>query len=63
MCIILSQYKKGNLPKINKGFINYRSFKHFDQDKCLKDLNERNFSSKIEETDVNTAYDNFETIF
>ena len=38
---------KGNLPKLNRDFINYRSFKHFDQNKFLSDLHvhDKNFEN------------------
>ena len=55
---------KGNLPKLNRDFINYRSFKHFDQNKFLSDLHDKNVSAMIDKTsDVNAADDNFETFF
>ena len=55
---------KGNLPKLNRDFINYRSFKHLDQNKFLSDLHDKNVSAMIDKTsDVNAAYDNFENFF
>ena len=57
----ISMQIKGNLPKLNRDFIIYRSFKHFDQNTFLSD---KICSAMIDKTsDVNAAYDNFETFF
>jgi hypothetical protein len=39
---------KGNLPKLNRDFINYRSFKHFAQNNFLSDLHDKQISAMID---------------
>jgi hypothetical protein len=53
---------KGTIPRINKKFIEYRSFKNFDQEFFLNDLEQKHLSSIVDKCDnVNSAYENFES--
>jgi hypothetical protein len=45
-------------------FVEYRSFKNFDQDFFLNDLEHKNLNSIVDKCDnVNSAYENFESEF
>jgi hypothetical protein len=53
---------KGTIPRINKKFVEYRSFKNFDPDFFLNDLEQKNLNSIVDKCDnVNSAYENFES--
>jgi hypothetical protein len=55
---------KGTIPRINKKFVEYRSFKNFDQEFFLNDLEQKNLNSIVDKCDnVNSAYENFESEF
>jgi hypothetical protein len=61
---IISVQIKGTIPRINKKFIEYRSFKNFDQEIFLNDLEQKNLNSIVDKCDnVNSAYENFESEF
>ncbi|CAG2195891.1 unnamed protein product [Mytilus edulis] len=60
---IISFQLKGFVPKIKKEFINYRSFKSFDQEKFVHELNCVNFDNLLSVDDVNEAYSNFQSEF
>ena len=58
---IISVQIKGTTPRINKKFVEYRSFKNFDQEIFLNDLEQKNLNSIVDKCDnVNSAYENFE---
>jgi hypothetical protein len=60
---IISVQIKGTIPRINKKFIEYRSFKNFDQEIFLNDLEQKNLNSIVDKCDnVNSAYENFDKI-
>jgi hypothetical protein len=44
---------KGYVPKLKKDFILYRSFKDFNHEFCLNDLQSVNFENQIADDDVN----------
>ena len=45
-------------------FVEYRSFKNFDQEFCLNDLEQKKLNSIVDKCDnVNSAYENFESEF
>ena len=59
---IISVQNKGTIPRINKKFVEYRSFKNFDQDFFLNDLEQKNLNSIVDKCDnVISAYENFES--
>lgn len=61
---IISVQIKGTIPRINKKFVEYRSFKNFDQEFFLNDLEQKNLNSIVDKCDnVNSAYENFESEF
>jgi hypothetical protein len=61
---IISVQIKGTIPRINKKFVEYRSFKNFDQEFFLNDLGPKNLNSIVDKCDnVNSAYENFESEF
>ena len=57
---IISVQIKGTISRINKKFVEYRSFKNFDQEFFLNDLEQKNLNSIVDKCDnVNSAYENF----
>jgi hypothetical protein len=61
---IISVQIKGTIPRINKKFVEYRSFKNFDQEFFLNDLEQKNLNSIVDKRDnVNSAYEIFESEF
>lgn len=60
---IISLQLKGFVPKIRKDYIQYRSFKNFEHDKFLNDLQSENFDTLASSDDVNKAYSDFESAF
>jgi hypothetical protein len=57
---MISFQLKGYVPKVKKEFIWYRSYKNFDNEKFIDDLN---FESLTSVDDVNKAYSNFQSEF
>ena len=51
---------KGNIPKIDKSFITYRSYKNFDSEKYFHDLKQIDFNFIDSAENVDIAYENFE---
>jgi hypothetical protein len=45
---IISVQIKGTIPRINKKFVEYRSFKNFDQEFFLNDLEQKNLNSIVD---------------
>jgi ribosomal protein L32 len=60
---LISFKLKGYVPKLKKDFILYRSFKDFNHEFFLNDLQSVNFENQIADDDVNRAYSKFETSF
>lgn len=60
---IISFQLKDFVPKIKKEFINYRSFKRFDQETFVHELNFVNFDNLPSIYDVNEAYTNLQSEF
>jgi hypothetical protein len=53
---------KGNLPSNKKEFKCFRSFKNFDQEKFIVDLNKIDFDKLTDQDDVNKMYSDFEAL-
>ena len=61
---LISFQLKGYVPKFKKKNILYRSFKDFNHEIFLNDLQSVNFENQIaDDDDVNRAYSKFETSF
>ena len=60
---LISVQLKGEIPKLNKDNVTYRSFKYFDHEKFLQELKSEQLDVITEHSNVETAYHNFETPF
>lgn len=61
---IISVQIKGNVPSVKREYNNYRSFKNFDNEAFIQDLEKVNFEDITNtEHDVNNMYINFEKEF
>jgi hypothetical protein len=49
---IISVQIKGTIPRINKKFVEYRSFKNFDQEYFLNDLEQENLKGERNHLDI-----------
>ena len=60
---LISVQLKGEIPKLKKDNVTYRSFKNFDHEKFLQELQSEQLDVITEHSNVETAYHNFETTF
>ena len=60
---LISVQLKGEIPKLKKDYVTYRSFKNFDHQKFLQELQSEQLDVITEHSNVETAYLNFETTF
>lgn len=60
---LISVQLKGEIPKLKKDYVTYRSFKNFDHEKFLQELQSEQLDVITEHSNVETAYHNFETTF
>ena len=60
---LISVQLKGEIPKLKKDYVTYRSFKNFDHEKFLQELQSEQLDVITEHSNVETAYLNFETTF
>jgi hypothetical protein len=51
--------KKGEIPKLKKDNVTYRSFQNFDHEKFLQELKSEQLDVITEHSNVETAYHNF----
>jgi hypothetical protein len=57
---IVSTQIKGRIPKINRDYITYRSYKNFDHEKYVEDLEKIDYVNIGNESDINSTYEIFE---
>jgi hypothetical protein len=57
---IVSTEIKGRIPKINRDYITYRSYKNFDHEKYVEDLEKIDYVNIGNESDINSTYEIFE---
>ena len=60
---LISVQLKGKIPKLKKDYVTYRSFKNFDHEKFLQELQSEQLDVITKHSNVKTAYHNFETTF
>ena len=60
---LISVQLKGEIPKLKKDYVTYRSFKNFDHEKFLQELQSEQLDVITKHSNVKTAYHNFETTF
>ena len=56
---IVSTQIKGRIPKINRDYITYRSYKNFDHEKYVEDLEKIDYVNIGNESDINSTYEIF----
>ena len=54
---IVSTQIKGRIPKINRDYITYRSYKNFDHEKYVEDLEKIDYVNIGNESDINSTYE------
>jgi hypothetical protein len=54
---IVSTQIKGRIPKINRDYITYRSYKNFDHEKYVEDLEKIDYVNIGNKSDINSAYE------
>jgi hypothetical protein len=57
---IISTQIKGRIPKINRDYITYRSYKNFDHENYVEDLEKNDYVNTGNESDINSAYEIYE---
>jgi hypothetical protein len=60
---LISVQLKGEIPNLKKDYVTYRSFKNFDHEKFLQELQSEQLDVITEHSNVETAYHNFEATF